>query len=200
MLTLWQGLGYNRRAKFLHLAAEAVVGAHGGRFPHTTLELEKLPGIGHYTARAVSTFAFNNPEVFIETNIRTVFTHALLSGREGVADAELLPLIAEALKLVEKKGIEPRVWYAALMDYGSHLKRSGVKINNKSKHYAKQSKFEGSARQLRGAILRVLLKTPATLHTLIEKTHRSSDEVKKELVKLLAEHMISKKGKKYFIA
>jgi A/G-specific adenine glycosylase len=50
--------------------------------------------------------------------------------------------------------MEPRDFYAALMDYGSHLKASGIRINNKSKHYTKQSKFEGSKRQKRAAMLR----------------------------------------------
>ncbi len=155
VLKSWQGLGYNRRAKFLHDAAKVIV---KNGWPS---DLEELPGVGHYTARAVAAFAYNKPEVFIETNIRTVLFHHLDSGPSSIKktlDAELLPLVAEALK---KSKMQPRDFYAALMDYGSYLKKQGVKLNSRSKHYTKQSKFEGSARQRRAAKLRALLKKGA---------------------------------------
>src|SRR3989344_7710205 len=74
VLKEWNGLGYNRRAKFLHEAAKQLGKSD---FPKTAEEIENLPGVGHYTARAVAAFAFNKPEVFIETNIRTVFFYHL---------------------------------------------------------------------------------------------------------------------------
>ncbi len=157
VLKEWQGLGYNRRAKFLHQTAKVIMTRSDLVRSKWTVEfLESLPGIGPYTARAVSVFAYNRPEVFIETNIRTVFLHHYF--RQGrtlsdgkVADAEILPLIERELR---RSKMEPRDFYAALMDYGSHLKGSGLRINNKSKHYVKQSKFEGSTRQKRAALLR----------------------------------------------
>lgn len=155
VLKEWQGLGYNRRAKFLHQTAKTVVNEHKGKFPRSSEAMEALPGIGPYTARAIAAFAFNTPEVFIETNIRTVFTHHYFADANKVSDKELLPLIERDLK---KSKMEPREFYAALMDYGSHLKANGVRINNKSKHYTKQSKFEGSNRQRRGIALRAALK------------------------------------------
>jgi len=151
VLRAWSGLGYNRRAKYLREAAIAVSQKHGGIFPRSYEELRALPGVGDYTARAVRVFAFNEPDALIETNIRTVFTHHFFPRARKVADAKLLPLIAEA-----GKGQDPREWHAALMDYGSHLKRSGVRINKKSAHYAKQVAFEGSLRQVRGEILKAL--------------------------------------------
>jgi A/G-specific adenine glycosylase len=159
----WQGLGYNRRAKFLHETAKIITEKYKGKFPKDVLEIEQLPGIGPYTARAVSTFAYNNPEVFIETNIRTVFTHFYYDYKGPsfvkIDDKELKPLIERDLK---KSKMEPRDFYAALMDYGSYLKGSGVRINNKSKHYTKQSKFEGSNRQKRAAALRDALRSGAS--------------------------------------
>ncbi len=157
VLKEWQGLGYNRRAKFLQQTAKIVTEKYKGKFPKQASEIEELPGIGPYTARAVATFAFNSPEIFIETNIRTVFTHHFFNGRgqsSSVHDKEILPLIERELN---KSKMEPRDFYAALMDYGSHLKANGIRINNKSKHYTKQSKFEGSLRQKRAAALRVAL-------------------------------------------
>jgi A/G-specific adenine glycosylase len=190
VLLAWQGLGYNRRAKYLHEASKIIVRqGWGGR----------LPGVGPYTAAAIDAFAHNKPTVFVETNIRTVFFHHLYGGRSFVklSDAQLLPLVEEALK---KSRMQPRDFYAALMDYGSHLKKQGIKLNNKSKHYTKQSKFEGSARQLRGAILRELLKKPATQATLIKNLSRSRGEVERELARLSAEALIEKRGKKFAAA
>lgn len=157
VLIQWQGLGYNRRGKFLHEAAKIITkdGFEG-----------KLPGVGPYTAAAIDAFAHNKPTVFIETNIRTVFTHFCFSRRapsaEKIGDSEILPLIEKALKSAMKQGMEPRDFYAALMDYGSYLKARGVRINSRSKHYTKQSKFEGSVRQKRAAKLRALLQSGAS--------------------------------------
>ena len=211
VLALWSGLGYNRRAKYLHQTAKIVTEQYGGKFPKN-LTSTKLPGVGPYTARAVMAFAYNSPEVFIETNIRTVFTHFCFQNTrvtpvQKVSDKEIVPLIEKALVLAQKRGIQPRDFYAALMDYGAHLKQTGVRINQQSKHYAKQSKFVGSARQLRGAILRELLKKPATLpmltkalsKTLTKTPARTNLEIKVELTKLQKEGMVMKKAKTYRI-
>jgi A/G-specific adenine glycosylase len=112
----------------------------------------KLPGIGPNTAGSLAAFAYNEPVVFIETNIRRGFIHEFFGDREGVADAELMPLIAEALDREQ-----PREWYFALMDYGADLAKKVPNPNRRSKHYAVQSKFDGSARQIRGEVLRQLL-------------------------------------------
>lgn len=193
VLTAWQGLGYNRRAKFLCEAAGRLVGTR-----QMSVEfLEGLPGVGPYTARAVAAFAYNRPEVFVETNIRTVFLHHLYKGEAQVHDRELLVQVAEALK---KSGMEPREFYAALMDYGAHLKRSGVRLNLRSAHYVKQKKFKGSARELRGAILRELLKGPLTLPRLAKNlSPREQEEVRCELVRLEKEGLVTK-GPLYAIA
>ncbi|KND50638.1 MAG: A/G-specific adenine glycosylase [Parcubacteria bacterium C7867-001] len=163
VLKLWQGLGYNRRARLLLETAKAVVRENKGVFPKTPEELEKLPGIGPYTARAVAAFSYNQDVVFIETNIRTAVTHHFFPHKKKVEDKELIAILAKALP----KG-KSREWYSALMDYGSYLKRSGVRINAKAKGYTKQPKFEGSPRQARGAILKALVKGPQDEAFLIE--------------------------------
>ncbi|HEY4517324.1 MAG TPA: A/G-specific adenine glycosylase [Candidatus Paceibacterota bacterium] len=149
VLKVWQGLGYNRRAKFLHESAKVI--AKNG-FPKEPVEIEQLPGVGHYSARAIAIFAFNKPEVCIETNIRTVFFHHFFKNHKKVSDAQIKRYIARTLDHEN-----PRKWYSALMDYGAYLKQSGVRLNSKSKHYIKQSKFDGSHRQLRGRILKMAL-------------------------------------------
>ena len=201
VLKAWQGLGYNRRAKFLHEAAKIINNKYNKnkkRFPDTVAEIEKLPGVGHYTARAVAAFAFNKPEVFVETNIRTVLIHSckgLSFAKDGrVEDKTLLPLVAETLK---RSKMQPREFYAAMMDYGAHLKKQGIELNKKSKHYTKQSKFEGSTRQLRGAILRELLKTPATLSQLIKKFPESSGKIEVALRGLTHDGLVRFDGRLY---
>jgi A/G-specific adenine glycosylase len=115
-----------------------------------------LPGIGPYTARAVSTFAFNEPNSFIETNIRSVFLFFFFPGITDVSDPEIMVLVEKTLYRED-----PRSWYYALMDYGSELKKKVDNPNRVSRHYAKQSKFEGSLRQARGAIVRSIGKKGA---------------------------------------
>ena len=197
VLISWQGLGYNRRAKMLHLAAKEVVEKYKGKFPKSVEELESMPGIGPYTARAVAAFAYNQDVVFIETNLRTVITHHFFKDRELVSDKEILEVIAQVFPK-STAALGAREWYAALMDYGSHLKRNGVRINAKSSTYTKQSKFSGSDREARGAILKALAKGPqakARLAGLLGDDRIEQIEV--QIDKLLKENLIQKKGRDF---
>jgi A/G-specific adenine glycosylase len=151
VLAHWQGLGYNRRALNLRKLAQAVVYAHHGRLPRDEASLRQLPGIGPYTAAAICAFAFNRPGIVIETNVRSVFIHIFFPNRTQVSDAELTPLIAQTLDRSC-----PRKWYNALMDYGVKIKREFPNPSRRSAHYATQSRFEGSNRQKRGAIVKLL--------------------------------------------
>ena len=158
VLGLWQGLGYNRRGKALHEAAKKIVSEYQGSVPQDLPTLMSLPGIGLYTASAIGVFAYNKPQVMVETNIRTVFFyHFFKTELVNISDTELLLLIE-----TYQDTTDPRRWYAALMDYGATLKAAGIKLNPQSKHYTKQSKFKGSNREIRGALLREILKTPRT--------------------------------------
>ena len=185
VLELWSGLGYNRRAKALKDLAEIVVERFEGKLPNDREELQSLPGIGPYTSGAICTFAFNQPVVFMDTNIRRVYIHFFFPDQEKVRDSDILPLVEGTL--VKEN---PRDWYYALMDYGALLKsrpalihgekkkkktngkkssrgagKEGRKVkqagwenpNRRSAHYTKQSPFEGSDRQIRGRLLKVLL-------------------------------------------
>jgi A/G-specific adenine glycosylase len=198
VLKAWQGLGYNRRAKMLHEAAKIV--AKRGAFLKTADELEQLPGIGPYTARAVMAFSHNADVVFIETNIRTAVLHHFFSKRNttiygSVSDKEILAILEKA----HPKG-KSREWYAALMDYGAYLKRSGVHLNSKAKGYTKQSTFVGSARQGRGAILKDLAKGAATKSRLLGLLGDDRiEQMTTQLTKLEAEGMIKKNGRVYHL-
>lgn len=158
VLAVWQGLGYNRRGLWLREAARRVMSDYAGELPRDPAELVKLPGIGPNTAGSIAAFAYNEPVTFIETNIRRVFIHEFFPETEvdePVADAQLRPLIEQALDREH-----PREWYWALMDYGAWLAKQAPNPNRRSRHYARQSKFEGSARQVRGEVLRRLLAGP----------------------------------------
>jgi len=161
VLTVWQGLGYNRRAKFLHQLAQMVVREYGGVVPSEPALLQTLPGIGKATASSIVAFAFNKPTVFIETNIRAVFIHSFFHDCQAVHDNELLPLVAATVDQCN-----PREWYYALMDYGVYLKKMNPNPSRNSKHHVVQSKFEGSDRQIRGMIVRTILERGA-----LEKEH-----------------------------
>ncbi|MFI5260723.1 MAG: A/G-specific adenine glycosylase [Candidatus Paceibacteria bacterium] len=193
VLKSWQGLGYNRRAKMLQQAAKQLA-VKKFRTPE---ELETLPGVGPYTARAVAAFAYGQDGIVIETNIRTAIIHHFFPERkEKISDAE----IAEVLTAALPKG-KAREWYSALMDYGAHLKRAGISHNVRTKSYAKQAKFTGSLREVRGAIVRSLATGPQTkrvLQNLFEPERL--DQITRALAALEKEKLVQKKGARYALA
>lgn len=155
VLAVWQGMGYNRRAIALQKCAIRVMNEYNGILPADVDILATFPGIGRATASSIAAFAFNMPVVFIETNIRRVFIHFFFADTENVNDAEIFPLVEKAFY---RKN--PRIWYWALMDIGSALKKTVPNPNRRSVHYTKQSPFEGSDRKIRGTLLKILLKYP----------------------------------------
>lgn len=196
VLRAWSGLGYNRRARALRDAAAAIRDRHGGRVPSSIPDLEALPGIGPYTARAVACFAFGSAEPFIETNIRAAALHFFFPGREGVKDAEILPVLARA---VDRS--DPRRWHQALMDYGAALKKMAPNPSRRSAHYARQSAFEGSLRQARGAILRSLAADgPAAVADLVLRAGLGADRLEPALASLAAEGFVAEAGGVYRVA
>jgi A/G-specific adenine glycosylase len=153
VLEVWSGLGYNRRAKFLWQAAQAIVNEHGGELPRSHTDLVKLPGVGVNTAGALLAYAYNEPMVFIETNIRTVFIHHFFNDNaDAVDDASLREVVAAALPLEN-----PREWYWALMDYGTELKATVGAQLHRVKNYRPQSTFKGSQREVRGLVIKTLI-------------------------------------------
>lgn len=161
VLKAWSGLGYNRRAKYLHVAAQHLIKYHGGHVPAVLEELRTLPGIGSNTAGAILAYAYNLPVSFVETNIRTVYIHHFFPGQHAVTDREISELVTATLDTND-----PRQWYYALMDYGAHLKSTCGNLSRASKHYVKQSAFAGSKRQLRGQVIKMLATQTASAATL----------------------------------
>jgi A/G-specific adenine glycosylase len=188
VLLVWQGLGYYRRARFLHQLAQTVVNEHGGVLPQDPKILQTLPGIGPNTAGSMCAFAFNQPVVFIETNIRTVFIDSFFYAQESVKDKELLPLIASSVD-----HDNPREWYYALMDYGVFLKSRKINPSRKSAHYNKQSKFDGSDRQIRAKIVKFITEHEnVSHHDVLSMVDGDIARVEKIIDKLVAEDFIKK--------
>jgi len=147
VLQVWSGLGYNRRALWLKEAAKQIV--ERGSFPQSVKDLRQLKGVGPYTSRSILIFAFNQDLAAVDTNIRRILI------AEGFAEEDMsdkqLQAIADRLLLRGRS----RDWHNALMDYGSQvLTASSTGISPTSK----QTCFEGSSRQVRGAVIRTLTK------------------------------------------
>lgn len=226
----WQGMGYNRRAKFLKTTAEIIVEddtyvfmrqsrescrdesgiymdpRHDLKGPlsnennrrkryrvetvqeHYVKPLTSLPGIGHATAAAIVSYAFDLPTVFIETNIRACYLYHFFKDKQEVSDSEIERLVEKTLDYSN-----PRDWYYALTDYGAMLKRKKKFGNAQSKHYAKQSKFQGSDRQIRGMILSTLLvKNALSLPDLAYEIGKEPERVEQIVSGLLKEELIQK--------
>jgi A/G-specific adenine glycosylase len=199
-LRLWSGLGYNRRGKWLWESARSLMEG-GGQVPRDAAALETLPGVGPYTARAVLTFAFGSPEVFIETNIRRVFIHfffppSVAEGGEAakVSDAQILPLVEASLDRQN-----PREWYYALMDYGAALPKVTSNSNARSKTYKIQSTFRGSRREARGAIMRAIAAGPTDLDEIALRSGISRERLEEACRSLQAEGLVAETEAGYTI-
>lgn len=152
VLGAWKGLGYNRRARYLHDIGALVTERYGGELPDDPDILQRFPGIGRATAASICVFGFNKAYPFVETNIRTVYIHFFFAKAKKVGDPAILDLVAKTMD-----HCEPRRWFYALMDYGVMLKKTVGNLNRQSAQYTRQSRFEGSDRQVRGRILQALL-------------------------------------------
>ncbi len=195
LLGTWQGLGYNRRALLLQKCAQQILKEYKGAIPDAPQLLEKLPGLGKATSASVCAFGFNKPVIFIETNIRTVFIHEFFPKRETVHDDELFPLIEHTLNRRN-----PCAWYSALMDYGTHLKKLHPNPSRKSVHHTRQSKFEGSDRQVRGRVLKVLLAQGRLSSVKLAKEVKAEDSrLKRILEGLVTEGFITRDNRSYKI-
>ncbi len=193
VLLAWQGMGYNRRAIALQTTAQRVVDGYGGRLPAAVETLATFPGIGKATASAICAYAFNMPVVYIETNIRRTFIHFFFQDREDVRDDEILPLVEQALYREN-----PREWYSALMDYGTGLKKRTANPNRRSASYTRQSRFEGSDRQVRGRILALVLEEgTVTEEELIARFCEEPGRVRRVLTDLAREGFIAESGGTY---
>ena len=163
----WDGLGYNRRAVWLSEGARAIVHEHRGRMPRDPQTLRTLPGVGPYTAAAISSIAFGEPVAVVDTNVRRVVArvHLGVDGRQ--ARTRRVWELAQAW--LDRQ--DPVTWNQAVMDLGREVCRPRPRCDvcplaracafRTSGALATRGKgatdaFEGSSRQVRGAIVRTL--------------------------------------------
>lgn len=154
LLSVWKGLGYNRRALNLRRSAR-MTEEWGWTIPNERELIESLPGVGKATSAAIRSFCFGEKSVYLETNIRRVLLTCFYPEEEEVKDKELEALLHE-LSLINE---DMKRWYYALMDYGVLLKALFPNANKRSAHYTKQKKFENSNRQIRGQLIHLLTDT-----------------------------------------
>lgn len=213
VLRLWQGLGYNRRAVALKRLAEQVVAeatTEPAELPSDHAALVALPGVGPATAAGVRAFAFNEHGGYLETNVRTVVLHELFADASDVHDRAIAPIVTAAAQVAAGRGVDARTWNFALLDYGVYLKRSVPNPSRRSVHHTRQSRFEGSRRQLRAQLLRLVMASPglsageydAALDGAADApTSKSSRPPARELLDgLVAEGFLLRDGERYFIA
>ena len=199
VLTMWQGLGYNRRGKYVHDIAKEVMGTYKGVFPSEAVDMRTLPGIGPYTQSAIEAFSFNKRSILVETNIRTAIIFHFFKNQEVVTERQIEEVLQACYRQGTKAYKNPREWNWALMDYGSHLKKEVGNLNKKSKTYTKQSRFQGSRRQLRSRILKFILekKEVTQQEIFIASLQKDEKDIKLLLNELQKEGMIEKSKNKW---
>jgi A/G-specific adenine glycosylase len=214
VLTVWRGLGYNRRAKALHDAARVLRDQFDGVVPRSVKELRSLPGVGEYTANAVASFAFGVPVAVLDTNVGRVLARALANRRLRPSEARAL-----AADVLPRTGVA--AFNQAMLDLGAQFcraaplceecplasrcewrQRGGGDPSPLSAGVSRaQPRFEGSNRQLRGRVLNALRDGPRSRQELgasfsgVEPGRR--DEV---LASLVRDGLITRLARTYVLA
>jgi len=188
VLKAWMGLGYNTRAVHLHKAAQKIVAEYEGDVNAAMKHYTEIPGVGRYTAHAVQIFSTNADLVTVDTNIRRIFI-AEFHLPEDLSAQELWTIAAQCLPQGRS-----REWHNALMDYGAlqqTAKKTGIRP------VSQQSSFEGSDRQIRAAVLRLLLSGPSSFETINQTLGGEQMRLRKILDKMVDEELLVQQAKNY---
>ena len=204
VLRSWAGLGYNRRAVALHEAARTIVREHGGRVPRSVETLVRLPGVGPYTAAAVASIGYGDPVAALDGNVRRVVARVVHGAEPDEVNTADLAESAQAWL----DPSAPGAWNQALMDIGRLFCRpaprcDGCPVASDCRFLGagrqgrssgrRQSAFEGSPRQVRGAVVRVLRTArSASTEVLAERTSRSVAAVATATAALTAEGIVER--------
>ncbi|MGQ9843417.1 MAG: A/G-specific adenine glycosylase [Spirochaetota bacterium] len=195
VLVVWQGLGYNRRAKYLVECARVIAEQYNGVVPNTLEQLQKLPGLGKATAASVSIFAYNQPYIYIETNVRAVYIYTFFAKQEKITDAMIVTLLKQTM---DRKN--PKKFYNALMDCGTYIKRH-YNFSRHSAHYTVQTPYATSLRKVRGSIVRYLVtRSAAKKEEIMCDIGVSSETIEKALDALCSEGLVCEEKGIYKIA
>jgi len=185
------GLGYNTRAVHLHQAVQKIVAKFDGDVLAAMKQYKEIPGVGRYTAQAVQIFSTNADLVTVDTNIRRIFIVEFHLS-EDLSTQELWAIAEQCLP----RG-RSREWHNALMDYGA-LQQTARKTGIRP--VSQQSSFEGSDRQLRAAVLRLLLSGPSSFETIYQTVGGEQMKLQKILGKMVDEDLLVQQDKKYRVS
>lgn len=204
VLRAWSGLGYNRRAVALHEAARAIVRDHRGSVPRDVSALERLPGVGPYTASAVASIGHGEPVAAVDTNVRRIC--ARVSHAAEPDEVPAAALAADVDRWLDRS--DPGAWNQALMDLGRFVCRPAPRCDECPLSTAcrfrragrtarpsgrRQPPFEGSARQIRGAVVRLLRERRwATEATIARRTGHPPRDVRSAVAALVAEGILER--------
>jgi A/G-specific adenine glycosylase len=181
VLKAWMGLGYNTRAVNLHKAVQKIIDEFDGDVLAAMKQYKEIPGVGRYTAHAVQIFSTNADLVTVDTNIRRIFI-AEFHLSEDLSPGELWEYAEQCLP----RG-RSRDWHNALMDYGA-IQQTAKKTGIRS--LSQQTQFEGSDRQVRAAVLRLILSGPSSFETLHRAVGGEQKKLRKILRKMVDEELL----------
>jgi len=205
VLRAWAGLGYNRRAVALHDAARTIVREHGGRVPNDLDTLIRLPGVGPYTASAVASIGYGEAVAALDGNVRRVVARTVRGAEpDEVAAADLA---SDAQAWLDPDA--PGDWNQAIMDIGRLFCRPAPRCEDcplalrcrfrgagrvGRSSGRRQSPFEGSTRQVRGAVVEVLRQTqrPMSAEALAARTRHSVPAITRAMETLTADGIIER--------
>lgn len=208
----WQGLGYPRRAVALHHTARLIT-ARGGEVPQSLDDLMQLPGVGNYTARAIASFAFGERVGVVDTNVGRVLARA-------VVNRPLRPTAAQELAdSFVRRGSSAR-WNQAMLDIGAQWCRARPQCATCPVRTAcrwrieggddpavasagvsrPQSRFEGSARQQRGRVLRRIGEGGVTSAQLARTSGIDESRLESTLSGLVRDGLITRRGRQFVLS
>jgi A/G-specific adenine glycosylase len=204
VLRVWAGLGYNRRALALSEAARRIVYEHAGEVPGDPGVLRRLPGVGPYTAAAVASLAHGVPVAAVDTNVSRVVARVRM-GREAHTSAPRA-ILEHAERWLHRD--DPGAWNQAIMDLGREICRPTPRCDvcplaawcrfrlegRRPEHMSRrQKRFEGSDRQVRGAVIRELgsRRSAATIAGLSARSGHPPDRVGAAVASLASDGLVT---------
>jgi A/G-specific adenine glycosylase len=211
VITAWGRLGYPRRALRLHECAKEITHNLKGKIPESQAELRALPGIGEYTAAAITAFAFEKRSLVLDINIRRLFAR-LFDGVETPTQAATKVEKSRYEELIPKK--DPHLWAAATMELGavictSQSPKCGIcpvahVCTWRSLDYPKsdvvkrRQSWHGTDRQCRGTIVQALRENEVLTKSQITQLWDVPSQLEKALLTLLDDDLIESRGKNKF--
>ena len=211
VITAWGRLGYPRRALRLHECAKEITHNLEGKIPEKEAELRELPGIGEYTAAAITAFAFEKRSLVLDINIRRLFAR-LFDGVETPTQSATKVEKSRYEELIPKK--DPHLWAAATMELGavictSQSPKCGIcpvahVCTWRSLDYPKsdivkrRQSWHGTDRQCRGTIVQALRENEVLTKSQITQLWDVPSQLEKALLTLLDDGLIESRGKNKF--